>query len=105
MGLPKIRTLQMVKLLENTSVGFTNKILSNYSDVFGKDLGTLPYVHDFSTRPNVTPMIHTPRRVPLAIKPKVKEELSREKKMEVIEYVTDLLNGSIFNGNSTQTKR
>ena len=49
-------------------------ILDEFPDVF-TGLGCLPGKHTIRINPTVTPAVHPPRRVPLAVKDKVKDEM------------------------------
>ena len=57
-----------------------------YSDCFG-ELGTLPKTHHITLNKEVPPVIHAARSVPFSIHTKLKDELSRMVKLEVIEPV------------------
>lgn len=50
-----------------------NDIRKNYSDVF-EGLGCLPGKHNIKVDPNVHPVVNPPKRIPLAIRDKVKSE-------------------------------
>jgi hypothetical protein len=58
-------------------------ILKEYPDVL-KGLGCLPGKHTIKVDPSVKPVIHPPRRVPIALKDKIKEELDRMEREGVI---------------------
>eukprot|EP00112_Aurelia_sp_Birch-Aquarium-sp1_P023107 Seg6752.3 transcript_id=Seg6752.3/GoldUCD/mRNA.D3Y31 product="Retrovirus-related Pol polyprotein from transposon 17.6" protein_id=Seg6752.3/GoldUCD/D3Y31 len=62
--------------------------LLQFCDCFG-DTGTLPQTHHIELKPDVTPVIHPPRRIPYALKPHLREELSRMEKLGIIEKVTE----------------
>jgi hypothetical protein len=49
---------------------------SQYSDLFS-GLGYLPGIHKIHVDPNSTPVVHTPRKVPVAPKGRIKTELYR----------------------------
>jgi hypothetical protein len=49
---------------------------SQYSDLFS-GLGCLPGIHKIHVDPNGTPVVHTPRKVPVAPKGRIKTELYR----------------------------
>ena len=59
----------------------------NYAEVFNNELGRIPGEVHFECNPDVEPTILPPRRLPHAIKPKVKAELDRLVDKEVIEPV------------------
>ena len=52
-------------------------------------------VHNIKIKPNVQPVVHPPRRLPIIARPIVKAELQRMEKLDVIEKIhepTELLN-------------
>ena len=62
---------------------------SEYADVF-EGLGEIRGVqHKIKIDPNANPLIHPPRRVPVALREPLKEELQRMAKLGVIMKVTD----------------
>ena len=58
-------------------------ILSKYKNVFS-GLGTMGQEFNLTLQENATPVIHPPRRVPLAIKSKLKEALEDMVKQDII---------------------
>ena len=52
-------------------------------------LGELPYVHHYSIDDRIQPVVHPPRRIPEALKPRVKKELQRLQSLNVITLVTE----------------
>lgn len=64
------------------------EILCEYPDVF-QGLGCLSGEHTIQIDPSVKPVIHPPRKVPLAIRDKVKEELDRMEKIGVVTKQTE----------------
>ena len=71
--------------------------LEKYSDCFG-DLGTLKNTHHITVDPSVPPVVNPPRRVPFAMKDKLKAELDRMTKLGVIKPVhepTDWVNSLV----------
>ena len=62
--------------------------LAEYSDCFGQ-IGCLPGTHHIVLNDNITPVIQAPRRVPVALRPKLKEELERMKRLDIIEPVNE----------------
>ena len=55
----------------------TAELLEEYKDVFGDGLGKLPGKAHLETDPTVPPVISPPRRVPIALKDRLKAELDR----------------------------
>ena len=58
--------------------------MSEYPDVFEGELGTLPGVAHLEVDPTVAPVVLPLRRVPEALKPKLRDELDRMTKLGVI---------------------
>jgi hypothetical protein len=56
----------------------------NYADVFDGNLGQLPGTQHMKLKPDSRPVVMANRRVPLALRPKIKEELDRLTEMGVI---------------------
>ena len=62
---------------------------SEYADVF-EGLGEIKGVqHKIQIDPNATPVVHPPRRVPVALREPLKEELHRMEKLGVIKKCTE----------------
>lgn len=80
MGL--IKKCFSVKSKENSD------LLETYSDVF-EGIGCLPGKHKIDIDPSVTPKIHPPRKVPLKLEEKVKQELKRMENDGIIAKETE----------------
>ena len=63
--------------MASTKAQTAEEIIDEYSDVFEGDLGTLEGIQHLDVDPSVPPNIAPSRRVPFAIKPKLKAELER----------------------------
>ena len=61
-----------------------DQLIKEYHDVFEGDLATLPGRQRLEADPSVTPTISPSRRVPLALKPRLKQELERLTSLRVI---------------------
>lgn len=72
----------------NSKTASSEEILENYSDVF-EGLGCLSTEYKIQIDKEAKPVIHPPRKIPYALKNKVKNELNRLEKMRVIEKVTE----------------
>ena len=60
-------------------------VFERYADLFDHSkLGELPYVHHYSIDDRIQPVVHHPRRIPEALKPRVKKELQRLQSVNVI---------------------
>ena len=66
-----------------------DEIMHKYSDLFDDKLGKLPIVYKMKLNPDVPPVVRPPYRIPIAMQDKVKQELDRMVKVEVIAPVTE----------------
>ena len=64
-------------------------VMSEYSDVFGEELGRMEGKVHLETDPNVAPTVMPPRRVPVALKEKLKNELDRLTQRKVISPIQE----------------
>ena len=71
------------------SIETAEELTRRYSDIFSKDLGTLPGTIHLQVDENAQPSITPPRRVPTALKEKYKKELKRLEDLRVISKVDD----------------
>ena len=62
----------------------SEEIVASYPEVFQRDLGTLPGTVHLEVEQGATPVVAPPRRVPTSIKVKLKQELDRLERLEVI---------------------
>lgn len=69
----------------------SHDIIKDYAEVF-EGLGYLEGEYKIRTDESICPVVHPPRKVPFAIKPKEKEELDRMQKLNVIEKVNQPTN-------------
>ena len=58
-------------------------MLQKYSDVFD-GIGQLPGECEIYLKPDATPVVHPPRRVPVALRDKLKAELDRMEREQII---------------------
>ena len=98
LGLKSCLNLELIKLVYSVDRADTldacdtpgldkTAILSEYADVFD-GLGLIPGECKIYLNPNAVPVVHPPRRVPVAIRDLLKKELDRMEKAEVIAKVT-----------------
>ena len=76
---------------------FVDYIPDDYLDCFGY-LGTLNKTYHIELKDNIQPTVVPPRKVPFALRDKLKKELDRMEKMDVIEKVeksTDWVNAAV----------
>ena len=74
------------------------KIYEQYLDLF-QGLGCLPGEHTIKVDSNISPVVHPSRKVPLSLKEKIKEELDRMEKAEVVvkqKEPTDWVNSMVI---------
>lgn len=66
----------------------SSDILKDFDGLF-EGLGCLPGEHHIQIDPNIRPVVHAPRRIPVALREKVVEELQRMEQMGVIAKQTE----------------
>ena len=92
-----LKTSTEMRLVKHIQT-LTNDTLSKYADT-STGLGCITGVtHHIQLNPNHKPVIHPPRKVPVTIRSKVKDELERMERLEVIERVqepTDWVNSMV----------
>ena len=80
----------LVARIHNISCSSTSHtVINRYSDVFADEIGCLPGEYRIKIDENVTPVVHPPRQVPVAIRDKVKAELQRMEEAQIIKRVTE----------------
>ena len=77
------RMYNVEKSVENTD---NSDIQNEYSDLFD-EIGRLSGKHEIQIDQNVTPLVHPSRRLPISMRDKVKDELSRMVKEGIIKKV------------------
>lgn len=83
-GAETCEKLQLVKRIHSvTETKSINDILSKYPKIFN-GLGCMPGKHHINIDKEIEPVIHPPRKVPVALKEKVKNELMSMQKQGVI---------------------
>ncbi|XP_052783396.1 uncharacterized protein K02A2.6-like isoform X1 [Mya arenaria] len=91
LGLDTCLAMNLLKFVSavEPDVSYTkDQVISKYHDVF-TGLGTLPGECDIHIKSDAIPVVHPPRRVPIAIKDRLKTELDRMVKDKVIVKVTE----------------
>ena len=66
----------------------TDRVLSEFSEVF-EGIGLFPGECTIHTDPSIPPVIHPPRRVPLALQDKLRSELDQMESQGIICKVTE----------------
>ena len=80
----QVANVKMPQSSVRARVKTADQLIKEYHDVFEGDLGTLPGRQRLEVDPSVTPTISPSRRVPLALKPRLKQELERLTSLRVI---------------------
>ena len=62
--------------------------LAEFKDCFA-ELGCLSEVQHINLKPDVTPVVHPPRRIPYALRDKLRDQLQRLEKLDIIEKVSE----------------
>lgn len=89
LGLRASTLLGLVKRVHRVNnEGIVHNIEDEYADVF-KGIGKLEAVHKIQLEENYKPVIHSPRKVPLALRDKLKAELQRLEGLDIIEKVEE----------------
>ena len=78
-------SIHSMQKLSNTGA---EKIIEEYADVFSDELGCIGTYH-IDIDPSVTPVQHTPRKVPVALRGKVKDRLNELEQRGIIAKVTE----------------
>ena len=87
LGLKACEQLNVIQRVEEMSKTLNSEcdILVAYKDVFSpSSIGCLPISYHIEIDKNVKPVIHAPRQVPAALRPKIQEELDRMEKLGVV---------------------
>ena len=88
LGLETSTRMKLVQRIDVIDKQATD-IVQKYRDVF-TGLGCISeVVYHIDIKPESKPIVHPPRRVPVTLRPKVKQELERMKKLNVIEKVEE----------------
>ena len=96
-GLSTCERLNFSKRIMTVNSGYSD-LIDEFSDVFG-EIGRLDKEHHIEVDPNVTPSVNPPRKVPIALMGKLKDELNRMEKFNIIEKVshpTDWVNNIVI---------
>ena len=73
-------------------------LIDEFSDVFG-EIGCLDKEHHIEVDPNVTPSVNSPRKIPIALIGKLKDELNHMEKLNIIakgSHPTDWVNNIVI---------
>ena len=86
LGLSTCTRLDLIQRVMKVNQSTTPDYVKNFKDCFDV-IGKLPGTHHIATDPSVTPVVHPPRKLPIALKSKLKKELQSMVKMGIIKPV------------------
>eukprot|EP00795_Rhopilema_esculentum_P009803 gene9803-18365_t len=89
--------LNLIKRIMYVDKNMHEIMTQQFPDCFG-EIGKLPGVHHITIDPTVSPVVHPPRKLPIALKEKLHTELKRMVKMGIIKPVhepTDWVNSLV----------
>ena len=90
LGIEACQELNLVQRVGELKSRTPESIKEEYSDVFeNSSLGCLPVKHTIRLKEDAKPVIHAPRKIPVALRTEVKQELDRMKKLGVIESIEE----------------
>ena len=79
---------EQLGLLQMIFALYEENLILKFSEVF-EDLGCLTRSYEIATDPSIPPVKHVPRKVPVSIKARLKEELDRLVELQVIAPVKE----------------
>ena len=82
-GLPTCTALDVVRRIDAAVTSSTPPLLDEYADVF-EGLGEMPGQYHIELDESVSPVIHAPRKVPIALQPRLKSALDDMEQKGVI---------------------
>ena len=88
LGLDSSVKLKLIQRVMNITQDDSRNFFAEFNDCF-RDIDSLPKTHRISVKPEVTPSISPAGKVPIALHDKLKSELDRMIKLDVIEPVSE----------------
>lgn len=88
LGLKACLDFKLIKLILSVSSTPGMSIMDEYADVF-KGIGLFPGECTIHIDPSAVPVIHPPRRVPLALRDRLRDELKNMERQQIITKVTE----------------
>ncbi|UYV77926.1 K02A2.6-like [Cordylochernes scorpioides] len=95
LGIEAIENLSLIKKCDAVQTEQNNsakEILNRHKNIF-EGIGRLPIEHKIRLKENATPVIAPSRKIPFSIREKVKAELERMEKLDIIEKLKNQANG------------
>ena len=87
-GLNSSKQLNLIKRILSTSNSQKRNLLNEYKDCFG-ERGTLPRVCHITIDQNITPVVIPARKIPIALLDKLKLELARMRRHDIVEPISE----------------
>ena len=84
-GLNTCKKLNLINRVMTVDCEYSS-LINEYSDCFG-EIGSLSKVHHLTIDGNFSPVIQAPRKVPFALREKLKDELNRMMRLGIIDKV------------------
>lgn len=85
----KLNLVKRVFVLRSSdTLNIQDSLMEEYKDCF-EGLGCLPGLHKIHVDKSVTPVVHPCRKIPFALREKLKDELAHMEKLEVIKKVDE----------------
>ncbi len=75
LGLKDSQTMRFVTINEENFERVLKIDLGEYEEVFEESIGTFPGTHSLKVNPNVKPVVMPDRRIPLSVRPQLKDEI------------------------------
>lgn len=88
LGLKACKDMGLIKRVNALNKYDKMDIFKEYTDVF-EGLGCLEGEHSIKIDESVTPKVHPPRKIPMTLREKLKNELDRMEKLEVIKRIEE----------------
>lgn len=88
LGLKACLDFKLIKLIMSISNTPDMSVMEEFSDVF-KGIGLFPGECNIHIEPNAAPVIHPPRRVPIALRDRLRDELKNMENQQIITKVTE----------------
>ena len=86
-GLNSSKQLSFIKRIMSISISQKRNFLNEYKVCFG--IGTLPKVHHITSGQNITPVVNPARKIPIDLLDKLKLELERMQRLDIIEPINE----------------
>ena len=87
-GLNSSKQLNLIKRILSISNSQKRDFLNEYKDCFS-EIGTLPKIHHITIDQNITPVVTPARKILIALLDKLKLELERMRRLDIIEQVNE----------------